>query len=240
MIIRVFDIETVPDFSIWAPPADKPDAFPPPLVHQVVAISYIDLDGTAKEKGASKFEVVDSYSGAGADMVGERHLLEAFGSSCLEPEALMLVSWNGRRFDGPVLATRAMKHAIPWGWWHRHDPSFRYRYSEAFGHVDLMDVLADFGSAMPMKMGDVARLCGMPGKGGMDGSMVKDEIEKGNLEKVSKYCLLDVVQTTGIYVRHQYQKGLIDKNNVNLIFNQLEDLFNDGCNKEEKISLGRI
>jgi hypothetical protein len=70
--------------------------------------------------------------------------------------------------------------------------------------------------------------------------MVKDEIEKGNLEKVSKYCLLDVVQTTGIYVRHQYQKGLIDKNNVNLIFNQLEDLFNDGCNKEEKISLGRI
>ena len=50
-----------------------------------------------------------------------------------------LVTWNGRGFDLPVLALRALRYGLPFGWYYRGD-GYRYRYSEE-GHLDLCDVL---------------------------------------------------------------------------------------------------
>jgi predicted PolB exonuclease-like 3'-5' exonuclease len=240
LIIRAFDIETVPDLSVWTPPENpdpaKPPPFPPPHAHKVQAIAWVDLDGTPRAErrlavsspptAEHRYAALSFGSLVAREMIGESDLIAAFGISCSkvlsDGHQLMFVSWNGRRFDGPVLALRAMKHEIPWAWWWTADPSYRYRYSESQGHVDMMDVLADFGAAPAAKMGDMARLCGMPGKPDMHGDSVAAELEKGNHKKVADYCLLDAVQTAGIYVRHQFQKGVITKPNLTFALRELE------------------
>jgi predicted PolB exonuclease-like 3'-5' exonuclease len=231
MIIRCFDIETVPDPEVWSPTPDldhpNKQPFPPPHAHEVAAIAWVDLDGTPRAEGEDRLDVVGYKSLVRTRIVDEEDMITTFGASCSEiissGRSLMFVTWNGRRFDGPVLALRAMRHLIPWSWWWTAEPSYRYRYSESMGHVDLMDVLSDFGAAPAAKLGDMARLLGMPGKPDMSGASVGEELAKGNHRKVADYCLLDAVQTAGIYVRHQYQKGVIQTGNMVSVFRQLEE-----------------
>jgi predicted PolB exonuclease-like 3'-5' exonuclease len=231
MIIRCFDIETVADPEAWSPTPDldhpNKQPFSPPHAHEVAAIAWVDLDGTPRAEGEDRLDVVGYKSLVRTRTVDEEDMITTFGASCSEiissGRSLMFVTWNGRRFDGPVLALRAMRHSIPWSWWWTAEPSYRYRYSESMGHVDLMDVLADFGAAPAAKLGDMARLLGMPGKPDMSGASVSEELAKGNHQKVADYCLLDAVQTAGIYVRHQYQKGVIQTGNMVSVFRQLEE-----------------
>jgi hypothetical protein len=64
-----------------------------------------------------------------------------------------------------------------------------------------------------MKLGDVARLIGLPGKTDMDGSKVADVVAEGNIpenmRKVGAYCLQDVIQTAIVFVRTRFHLGII-------------------------------
>src|SRR5438270_5430277 len=86
-----------------------------------------------------------------------------------------LVSWNGGGFDLPVLNHRALIHGVVatkfWDWGD-DDREFRYnsylsRYHTR--HLDLMDVLSMYQSRACAGLDAMARLCGFPGKIGMDG-----------------------------------------------------------------------
>ena len=56
--------------------------------------------------------------------------------------------------------------------WYYRDRSVRHRYSQD-GHIDLCDWLADHGAARSSSLDALARLIGLPGKVGVDGSQIE-------------------------------------------------------------------
>ena len=53
----------------------------------------------------------------------------------------------------------------------------------------------------------MARLCGFPGKLGMDGSEVAAAIAAGKLADVRRYCETDVMNTYLVYQRFRLMRG---------------------------------
>ena len=249
MIFRVLDIETVPDDTVWtkgdpsyrlAPStvevasvvALPVDPFPPPHACRVVAVSYVDVVMDPAKESRYYFDRYYSEclwstdggrspSQSRAD-AAERRLLATFSVSMLDP-AITLVTWNGRCFDLPVISMRSLGHKIACGWYYKNR-DVRYRFSED-GHLDLMDFLGDYGACRNMRLGDLARLCGLPGKTDMSGDKVdvlyteaqRDPSRSEELQaKVARYCLQDSLQTAFIFLRTRFHLGKIDALTHNL------------------------
>jgi len=152
-------------------------------------------------------------------------LLENFSEGMGGGE-ITIVTWNGRSFDLPVLSMRSLKLGVSFGWYYK-DRGMRYRYSEE-GHLDLMDFLGDYGASRNAKLGDVARLIGLPGKvGEVSGAGVHDiyksTVDETDLDvvrkkqgSVARYCLQDTIQTALIFLRSRFHLGKIDRNEYNL------------------------
>jgi predicted PolB exonuclease-like 3'-5' exonuclease len=189
----ILDIETIVDPELAAPNAD-PDRLPGPPHHRVVALGALWLD--------RDYEI--RRLGLLGDGRGEAEILGEF-AMLMRKRRPWLVTFNGRGFDLPVIAMRCLRHGIPLRSYYR-DPEVRRRYT-ADGHLDLMDYLADFGATRASRLDTVAKLCGMPGKVGMDGRDVAPLVEAGRLSEVENYCLCDVVQTAAVFLRVQLLRG---------------------------------
>jgi len=204
----VLDIETIPDVERWQRPEPLPDdprpreAFPPPWAHRIVVIGCMWLDHGYRLKRLGV--IGDPGGAAGTPDQRERHLLEDF-SRFVGKARPVLVTYNGRSFDLPVIALRSLCHAVPLGWYYR-ERGLRYRFSEE-GHLDLCDWLADHGATRAGKLDSVARLIGLPGKVGIDGSQVEGLYAEGKLEDIQTYCLADVAQTAFLFLRFRLLQG---------------------------------
>ncbi|MBS1133996.1 MAG: protein polB, partial [Burkholderiaceae bacterium] len=77
-------------------------------------------------------------------------------------------------------------------------------------HTDLMDLLAMYQPRASAPLDDLARLCGLAGKLGMDGSKVWEAFLGGGIEQIRNYCETDVVNTYLMYMRFQRLRGVID------------------------------
>jgi hypothetical protein len=204
------------------------EPFPPPQAHRVVAISTVDVDLQLEDPShprAYRFAGCASdckwdYDPKTADAF-ELLLLRRFSDAVSEEiekdDLFTLVTWNGRGFDLPVMSMRSLKLGVPWGWYYT-SKGMRYRYG-AEGHLDLMDFLGDFGAAKNMKLSDVARLIGLPGKTDMTGASVAGMYEEGRKDsalaesmkvRVRRYCLQDTLQTALIFLRTRFHLGKID------------------------------
>jgi 3'-5' exonuclease len=197
----VLDIETVPDRELFAPPEAPPGVerpFPPLYACRPVVIGVMWLDESLSCK---RIGVIGDGSDEGgmladyAEFVGTRR-----------PH---LVTWNGRGFDLPVLALRALRHGVSMPWYYR-EKDYRYRFSEE-GHLDLCDFLCDHGAAKMTSLDGAARLIGLSGKDGVDGSQVEGLYQAGQLEALRQYCLSDVAQTAFIFLRYQLLAGRLDR-----------------------------
>ena len=220
--ILAFDIETVPDVAgirrISDLPADLDDAavcewyaqkrrsasgsdFAPHYLQRVVAIACA-LRSESGFRVWSIGEVDDP----------EPELIRRFfdGIEKLTPQ---LVSWNGGGFDLPVLQHRALIFGVAgeryWDW---GDQDKDFRYNSYLGryhtrHIDLMDVLAMFQHRAGAPLDAIARLCGFPGKIGMEGSEVAAAVARGDLRDVRSYCETDVVNTILVYQRFRLMRG---------------------------------
>lgn len=194
----------------------KEDPFPPPQAHRVVAISWCDIAMSAPSGNDSRtyqFACMHT-SAAWRTPEDERRLIADFRRAQLA-EPATIITWNGRTFDLPVLAMRALLHGIPWNWYY-DGRGLRYRYSDE-GHCDLMDFLSDYGATRQMKLGDACKVVGLPGKTDMDGSKVADLVLApdspkaimANMTKVAKYCLQDTIQTSLLFIRSRFHLGLL-------------------------------
>jgi predicted PolB exonuclease-like 3'-5' exonuclease len=193
----VLDIETVPDRSLWQPAqATEPAPFPPLYAHRPIVLGVLWLDENYRLK---RLGVV----GEGKDEAGMLADFAAF----VDRERPHLVTYNGRGFDLPVIALRCLRHGIPLRFYYQ-DRDYRYRYSEE-GHLDLCDFLAEHGAARSMGLDAMARLIGLPGKVGVDGSQVEGLYNAGQLEAIKDYCLSDVAQTTFLLLRFRLLEGLL-------------------------------
>lgn len=220
--ILVFDIETVPDVAglrrvhglspelddaaviDWAAQQRRQQTgsdFLQLHYHRVVAICCALRDG-------STFKIA-SVGNLDDD---EPELIRRF-FDLVDRHTPQLVSWNGGGFDLPVLNHRALIHGVTaakfWDW---GDGDREFKYNSYLGryhnrHLDLMDVLAMYQPRASAGLDAMARLCGFPGKLGMDGSGVYAAVRAGRLEDVRRYCETDVLNTYLVYLRFRLLRG---------------------------------
>jgi hypothetical protein len=196
----VLDIETIPDPELYSPPeaatgVERP--FPPLYACRpiVLGVMWLDEDLTVKRIGTI---------GEGKDEAG----MMADFADFMNTRRPHVVTWNGRGFDLPVLALRALRYGLNFNWYYRGE-GYRYRFSEE-GHLDLGDMLSDHGAARMTSLDGAARLIGLPGKDGVDGSQVEGLFHAGQLEALRHYCLSDVAQTAFLFLRYRLVAGLIE------------------------------
>ena len=221
--ILVFDIETVPDVEglrkVWELPDASDNAvvelatqrrrqatgsdFLPLHLHRVVAIACALRDRDS----------VHVWSlGTAAD--GERELVKRFFDG-IEKYTPQLVSWNGSGFDLPVLHYRAFVHGIAAPrYWELGDEDREFRFNNYISrfhlrHVDLMDILAGYQNRAFAPLDDMAKLCGLPGKLGMDGSQVWEAYKRAEIESIRNYCETDVANTYLLFQRFQMMRGCL-------------------------------
>jgi predicted PolB exonuclease-like 3'-5' exonuclease len=223
--VLVFDIETVPDVAglrrVWELSDEVSEQavvdlvsqrrrqatgsdFMPVHLQRVVAISCVlrSNDG------------LRVWSLGGADAT-ERDIVTRFFDG-IEKYKPQLVSWNGSGFDLPVLHYRALFHGIPaCCYWDTGDNDREFKFNNYLSrfharHTDLMDVLAGYQNRAFAPLDEIAQLCGLPGKLGMDGSKVYDAFKRGEIEAIRNYCETDVANTYLLYLRFQLIRGNLD------------------------------
>jgi len=128
-----------------------------------------------------------------------------------------LVSWNGSGFDLPVLHYRSLIHGVPAPrYWDLGESNREFRHNNYIGryhtrHIDLMDLLAKYNPRANAPLDQLAKLCGFPGKLGMDGSQVWPAWQAGRADEVRAYCETDVVNTWLVYCRFRLLRGELDQ-----------------------------
>ena len=224
--VVVFDIETIPDvaglralhgldaalsdaevaeYAFQKQRAKNGSDFLPLHLQRVIVVSYVLRDG-------DKF-LVRSLA---EPSIGEGQIIQRFFDG-IEKFTPQLVSWNGGGFDLPVLQYRGLVHGVvaPRYWEtgegdYRDSRDFKWnnyisRYHAR--HLDLMDLLALYQPRGAAPLDQLAKLMGLPGKLGMDGSAVWDAWQAGRANEIRDYCETDVVNTYLVYLRFQKMRG---------------------------------
>lgn len=221
--VLVFDIESIPDVdglrALRGAPPELTDA-------QV----YAGWLAERKEKGQSDFtplylqrilviscvfrnaEGLRIHSFVDRDGQSEGKVVQAFYQA-IEKHTPQLVSWNGSGFDLPVLHYRGLRHGVEAGkYWDMGEDDREFKWNNYISryhmrHLDLMDLLAMYSPKNNAPLDAMAKLCGFPGKLGMDGSQVYAQYLAGQTEDVRRYCETDVMNTYLVYCRFQKMRG---------------------------------
>lgn len=222
--VLVFDIETIPDvaglraLNDWdaglsdAEVAQRAFAereektgrdFMPHHLQRIVAISCVFRDDEGlRVRSLGKLD--DS----------EARLVQDFFRT-VEKYTPQLVSWNGGGFDLPVLHYRGLVHGIQAGrYWDLGEDDRDFKWNNYISryhtrHLDLMDLLAMYQPRASAPLDAMAKLCGFPGKLGMDGSKVWQAYQDGQLAEIRNYCETDVMNTWLVYCRFQLMRGVL-------------------------------
>lgn len=218
----VFDIETIPDTdglrTLYELPASTSaedvanialhqrrqqngSEFLALHLHRVVAISCALREG-------DNFRVWT----LGTPESTEKEIIQRFydGIDKYKPN---LISWNGGGFDLPVLHYRGLINQVnACCYWDMGEDDKDFKWNNYISryharHLDLMDLLAMFNGRANAPLDDLAKLCGFPGKLGMDGSKVWDAYKAGKIEEIRNYCETDVANTHLVYLRFQLMRG---------------------------------
>jgi predicted PolB exonuclease-like 3'-5' exonuclease len=200
--IVVFDVETIPDAD-----HHEGDSFPKPLFHQVVALSYLKADVVSDADGNPSFRI-DLLKSGGEASSSEEYLITGF-FRLIEKWKPRLVTFNGRRFDIPVLRYRALKYGVSAPWFAQGESrweNYGYRYDLEW-HCDVMDALSDFGASKSAALHEICALLGIPAKLGIDGSQVQSYFEQGRLAEIRDYCECDVLATYLVFLRFARFRG---------------------------------
>jgi predicted PolB exonuclease-like 3'-5' exonuclease len=121
-----------------------------------------------------------------------------------EGKAGVLVSFNGRGFDIPVLEVAALRYGIPIP--QHFKGGNRYRF-QTDCHVDVMDLLANYGASRAGGLSMYATIVGLPPKQ-THGGDVEALYQAGEIEKINRYCRNDVRRLYAVWARLQLLRGL--------------------------------
>ena len=221
--VLVFDIESIPDVAGLRA---LRGAAPEETDEQVYAAWLAER----KEKGQSDFaplhlqrvlviscvfrnaEGLRIHSFVDRDGLSEGKVVQAFFHR-IEKHAPQLVSWNGGGFDLPVLHYRGLRHGVEASkYWDLGEDDREFKWNNYISryhmrHLDLMDLLAMYSPKNNAPLDAMAKLCGFPGKLGMDGSQVYAQYLAGQTEDIRRYCETDVMNTYLVYCRFQKMRG---------------------------------
>ncbi|MCP5264816.1 MAG: 3'-5' exonuclease [Burkholderiaceae bacterium] len=220
--VLVFDIETIPDVAGLRRLGEvSPTVSDDTVVENAMA--------ARKEKTGSDFLPLHQHrivaiacllrddSGLTVRCLGqpddaEAKLLGLFYRQ-VERYTPQLVSWNGGGFDLQVMHYRSLIHGVSAPrYWEQGDDDREFRWNNYLSryhsrHLDLMDVLALYAPRASVPLDELAKLCGFPGKLGMDGSQVWSAYRAGGLDDIRAYCETDVANTYLMYCRFEAMRG---------------------------------
>jgi predicted PolB exonuclease-like 3'-5' exonuclease len=225
--VLVFDIETIPDMAGWR----RLNGVPAPLAEDCSdAELFAHWKAQRAEQGQSDFmplylqrvlciscvfrnaEGLHVHSFVDRDGLSEGKVVQTFFNA-IEKHSPQLVSWNGGGFDLPVLHYRGLQHGVVadhyWDMGEAERESKWNNYISRYHlrHLDLMDLLAKYMPRANAPLDAMAKLCGFPGKLGMDGGQVYAQFLAGQTEEVRRYCETDVMNTYLLYSRFQKMRG---------------------------------
>ena len=221
--VLVFDIETIPDidglrllnpeghaltdaqvYAAWVQErqAKGQSDFLPLYLQRVLVISCVFRNS----------EGLRVHSFTDRDGVSEGKIVQTFYNA-IEKHTPQLVSWNGSGFDLPVLHYRGLRHGVVADkYWDMGDDDREFKWNNYIAryhqrHLDLMDLLAMYTAKNNAPLDALAKLCGFPGKLGMDGSQVYAQYLAGQTDDIQNYCETDVMNTYLMYCRYQKMRG---------------------------------
>ena len=221
--VLVFDIETVPDIAglraLRGAAASASDA-------EVLATGLAERQAAGKSDmlplhlqrvlviscvfRSTKGLTVQSF--VAGDAAQEGAVVQTFFDK-IEKHQPQLVSWNGGGFDLPVLHYRGLRAGVTADkYWDLGEDDREFKWNNYISryhmrHLDLMDLLAMYQPRAAAPLDAMAKLCGFPGKLGMDGSQVHAAFLDGKLEDIRRYCETDVMNTYLLYCRFQKMRG---------------------------------
>ena len=192
----VIDIETIAPRWVEGGHGWKPDTFAPLPYHEPVVIAWLKV----QSDGLRVTHRLEAHTMEGPDSRAyEQTVLNQLREAILKAD--MVVTFNGRGFDMPLLALRAMALGVDWSFW----SDWRHRfpnYKQPLRHVDLADQLTDYGAGTRFGLHALTTMLGLPGKDGIDGSEVARVWAEGPAGQASvrDYCCRDVVDTWACYL----------------------------------------
>lgn len=203
-ITLVLDIETVPDYEVWSPPQDEPEADPDKCEKCGEALSQADSESGArkcpkmqrgkcrlpKAKAAAEPPFPPLYAHRicviGGCMLGDNVPSPVFAltAETRAEEPVLLAAFNDFMVkNNPTLVTwNGLGFDVPVidlrGFRHAVPQTWLSRDHGPYGdrHIDLKARLGHnrADTLREFSLDKMARMIGLPGKGAMDGSMVAD------------------------------------------------------------------
>lgn len=237
----IFDIETIPDIDtgkklypsisklsdddvltalIALRQAEAGNDFMRLPLHKIACLSFLWV-----ENGQFTLRSLSLKTHSEAQILST--FLRAFGKKPI------LVSWNGTNFDLPVLLYRMTHHqinasALVNAGVQKYD--YLNRYSEK--HIDLMDKFSFGAWSGKQKLDTIASLCGLAGKGDIDGSQVVPMVQAEQWQELTTYCESDVINTWLIYLRWQLLMGKADSHSVHQLTQATTDFVGNLTNDD--------
>jgi predicted PolB exonuclease-like 3'-5' exonuclease len=179
--VIVWDLETVPDLAAAARMLDMGNAsdadvrqalgttFPKHPLHQIVCIGALMAN---RQPGGWRIDAL------GAPHIGERSEAKLISDFIEKIGQLLpqLITFNGHRFDLPVLRYRAMVNRVSAGGLQVRQ--YFHRYTD--DALDLCDALASYVPTAKVKLDEISKILGLTGKpDGIDGSRVEEMVLTG-------------------------------------------------------------
>lgn len=216
--ICVFDCETVPDAddlrrvynysgddlavckrAIEERKQSVGNGFLSVCFHKVVAISAVlaSIDGS--------FKRVSTIEGE-----SERERIAKF-LDFLQKKKPLLVSYNGRGFDLPMLMMRAMKYNLnAAAYYDIKDKwsNYRARY-DITHHIDLLEQFCEFGATSRMGLNEVCNCLALPGKTSVSGEDVLELFYQNKTAQINEYCESDTLNTYWLFLKFSLLRGAI-------------------------------
>lgn len=135
----------------------------------------------------------------------EENLLREFWRYISE-RAGTIITFNGRRFDGPFLMLRSAFLSVEPT---RNLVPYRFSFRE---HCDLAEVVTFFGARPLESLHFWCRQFGIKSpKNEMNGSRVGEVYRQGDLDRIARYCLGDAKSTAELYKRLKPLITLMEK-----------------------------
>jgi len=183
-----------------------PTEFAPAPYHRVVALAMVYWDGADLVELESL--VLGGTTRLGAPLVDESALLTTFWRVGRNKQ---LLSYNGKRFDLPVLLYRSLPYPVDCGWYlEEKRPAYeQYRHPQSIRQLDVFEQLS--GGLSPGRLGDLLQTVGLPGKQGTMGKDVEDLWAQGALATIGDYCLSDAAQTFLLALRFMSVSGRLER-----------------------------